>query len=359
MDEDKKPLQPSQQQINSADSQPRVSVMPTLNIQTEEPTTQETPKRLYFLAVLGPLLPLPIGLIFLIYLVIKKYWELFFITLASYQVLGVGIFFLMMASISGQTGSEFVALMLYATLVPTIALISLINLVSLPIYLFRYQPRGKRLALGIFSLLVSLLIFSYGAFSLYQTRVALPQQFDELSNRDKSANSLSLPESIAKIQNCEVESLIILKNGGSYPALLNIKSQETNAYVSKADLSSVQQTIKDSGQKCSDMRVVYENDSGDLSVVSAISIDQATSLLTTCKIEQVRMPMDKKYLSKAELRALNETGIYMAEGFDGTPIAIGFNESARSKITPIARQAKSQCKGMSFMLSPGNWAQGI
>lgn len=286
-------------------------------------------------------------------------WRTLFIVLGVLQALGVVSFFLMIATITGQPGSEFIALALGVTFVPAVSLIGLVNLVGLPVYMVKQKPRGKGLTFCVLSLLLSLIVFSFGAYTSYRLRVVVSRHIHELSTRDEKANSLSQSDVVTKIQNCEVESLIIRYKSSDYPGILRIKGQATSKFVSKADLASAKQAVSANNRKCDGMRLLYENDDDGGDVVSAVSFDEAKNLLTTCKIKQVRMPMDKKYLTKTELNALDKTGIYEMEDFASTPFAVGFNESTRSKITPVARQAASQCKGMSFMLSPGHWSQSI
>lgn len=128
---------------------------------------------------------LPAALALLVYMMIKKQWDRFFIALCVLQVLGVALFFGMMFSLGGQTGGEFVALLLFVTLVPAVALVALINLIGLPIYMIKHKTRGKGFAFGVVSLVISLALFSFGAWNLYQARVVAPKRIDELSERSR------------------------------------------------------------------------------------------------------------------------------------------------------------------------------
>ncbi len=106
-------------------------------------------------------------------------WRYFFIVLGILQVVGVGWFFLVMASIIGKPGGEFVAMYLFVTLVPAVGLIALINLGGLPIYMRRHKPHGKGLVFSILSLLVSVVLALFGAYQVYQFRVAVPKQIEQ------------------------------------------------------------------------------------------------------------------------------------------------------------------------------------
>jgi len=99
-------------------------------------------------------------------------WRYFLIVLGILQALGIALFLSIMAGIGGQTGSEFIALLLFVTLVPVLGILALINLIGLPRYMAKQKPKGKALIFSIISLLISLLLFAYGAYTVYQLQVA-------------------------------------------------------------------------------------------------------------------------------------------------------------------------------------------
>lgn len=112
------------------------------------------------------------------------------ITLGVLQLIGAGIFLLVIGGLiaqakAGASGTEFVALILGATVVPGVGLIALINLIVLPIYISKCKLHGKGLALVILSLVVSLFLAAYGAYSFYQIKVALPREAKKLSEQSK------------------------------------------------------------------------------------------------------------------------------------------------------------------------------
>ncbi len=117
-------------------------------------------------------------------------WRYFFIVLGILQAIGVGIFFMVMTwaiqqAKAGVSGTEFIGLIVYATLVPGVGLIAFINLVGLPIYMSKHKPHGKGLVLSILSLLVSVILALYGAYSVYQFRVALPKHINKLTQQSQ------------------------------------------------------------------------------------------------------------------------------------------------------------------------------
>lgn len=117
-------------------------------------------------------------------------WWYFFIVLGILQALGVGAFFLIMMwafqqAKAGVSGTEFIGLLVFVTLVPAVGLIALINLIGLPIYMRKHKPRGKGLVFSILSLAVSIILALYGAYSVYQFRVAVPKRVDKLSEESQ------------------------------------------------------------------------------------------------------------------------------------------------------------------------------
>ncbi len=111
-------------------------------------------------------------------------WRYFFILLGILQILGVVLFFMVMTwaaqkAKEGLSGTEFVALFLYATLVPATGLIALVNLIGLPIYIAKHKPHLIGLISSIISLLISAVLALYGGYTIYQMQVAFPKQEKE------------------------------------------------------------------------------------------------------------------------------------------------------------------------------------
>ena len=106
-------------------------------------------------------------------------WERFFSILGATLLLGIAIYILIMLRVAGKTGSEFVALGLFITLVPALGAISLVNIVGLPIYLRRYRPVGKKLVLSVLLLILSIPIALYGLFIVYELAIVMPKESKE------------------------------------------------------------------------------------------------------------------------------------------------------------------------------------
>jgi hypothetical protein len=151
-------------------------------------------------------------------------WRYFFIVLGILQAIGVCIFFLVMTwaiqqAKAGVSGTEFIGLIVYVTLVPAVGLIAFINLVGLPMYMRRHKPHGKGLVLSILSLSVSIILALYGAYSVYQFRVAAPKHIEQLSqqseqkiqakqqqfNADNAKPEITKDDAIALLNACQLK----------------------------------------------------------------------------------------------------------------------------------------------------------
>jgi hypothetical protein len=169
-------------------------------------------------------------------------WRYFFIVLGIIQAIGVAIFFFVMTwaiqqAKAGVSGTEFIGLIVYVTLVPAVGLVAFINLVGLPIYMAKHKPHGKGLVFGILSLLVSVILALYGAYSVYQFRVAAPKQIKQLSQQsqqkiqatqqqfatDNAKPEITKVEAIQLLQSCQLKGFYYTKQtdkeGGNWGEL--------------------------------------------------------------------------------------------------------------------------------------------
>lgn len=112
-------------------------------------------------------------------------WRYFLIALGLAQIFGVAIFIFIMTWLSikanaGVSGTEFIAMIIFAKLAPTTFIIALINIVGLTLYMIIYKPKAKSLIFSIFSLIISTVLVAYGLYAAYQTRVVAPKRRSEL-----------------------------------------------------------------------------------------------------------------------------------------------------------------------------------
>lgn len=115
-------------------------------------------------------------------------WLYFFLALTILQVIGVVLFFLIMTWAIGQakagvSGTEYIGLILLTTLVPAIGIMALVNLVGLPVLMIKRKLRGMKLVFSILSLVVSVVLASYGVYIMYQMQVVIPNKEKEFSEQ--------------------------------------------------------------------------------------------------------------------------------------------------------------------------------
>jgi hypothetical protein len=147
-------------------------------------------------------------------------WRYFFIFLGAVQLLGVALFLLIITQAiqdanAGVSGTEFIALILYVTLVPVIGIVAFINLIGLPIYLVKNRPSSKGLIYSVLSIIFSLILTLYGAYNFYELRIALPAQekkHSEIYKKESEARDKQFAEDNAKPEITKEEAISLLKN---------------------------------------------------------------------------------------------------------------------------------------------------
>lgn len=151
-------------------------------------------------------------------------WHYLFIVLGILQISGIALFFLIIAwaiqqANAGVSGTEFIGIVVVATLLPFVGLIAFINLIGLPIYMLKHKPRGKGLVFSILSLLISIILAFYGADAVYQTRVVAPRHIEQLSRQldqeaqeqqrqfaaDNANPEITKDEAIQLLQTCQLK----------------------------------------------------------------------------------------------------------------------------------------------------------
>jgi hypothetical protein len=143
-------------------------------------------------------------------------WRYFFIVLGVLQAAGIALFLLIMLWASqqakaGVSGTEFIALILFVTVVPAVAIISLVNFIGLPIYLKKRKPHGKGLILSIVSLVISALLVLYGGYSIYGLTI-YPKKLAEESRQKFEEQDRQFAASNAKPEITKDAAIQLLKS---------------------------------------------------------------------------------------------------------------------------------------------------
>jgi len=204
MEENKNEENVSPQSVQPAvqPEQPLVQPVAMVNGQAYDPTAPVTG---------GPLEQMPVRK--------PSKWRYFFIALGIMQILGVILFFLIMSwavrqANAGVSGTEFVGLALFFTLVPAVGLIALVNIIGLPIYVIKQKPKGKWFVLCILSVAISLMPAFYGAYSFYLIKVAVPEQSQEVDTKIRKESEASRQAFASDNSNPEItkeETIELLK----------------------------------------------------------------------------------------------------------------------------------------------------
>ncbi len=178
-------------------------------------------------------------------------WRYFFIVLGILQITGIAVFLLIMIDLSrsasaGASGTEFIAMALFATLAPAVGLVALINFIGLPIYLIKHKPRVAGLVFYIVSLIISTLLVLYGAFIVFQITVIAPtheKAFEERYRKtyeekqrqkatDYARPEITKEEAINFMQSCKADYFI------GYTDISLIKNENTKSWLELAEQSS-------------------------------------------------------------------------------------------------------------------------
>lgn len=184
----------------------------------------------------------------------SKIYRNTFVVLCILQSAGLIVFilsmlFLAQLSRSGASGTEFFALGLFITLVPAVVAVAFVNMLGLPFYLVKYKPRGKELISGILSLLISVIIVTFGAYNFYQIKYAIPnkinnqyeqsinkvQENEQESAEKYNATTKSKDDALSLLQNCRVDYFIGQTEGED--GISSATDKNTKSWLEKAEKS--------------------------------------------------------------------------------------------------------------------------
>ena len=308
-------------------------------------------------------------------------WRNIFIALGVLQVLGVVSFLLIIFSVVGKTGSEFIALGLGYTLLPALGLISLVNLIGLPIYFLKHKPHGKKLALVAISFVVSLILGLYGAYNAYQVFFVVPQMSkdfiakmeqerqlrDQQFAADNAKPEITKEEAIELLKSCQLKGFYYTnqtdkQNGGwgelSSTGIVLTKIDGKPYRISIADrlVPELVPAARAAQKTCTDPQFSHEGTYeeykdgkwyfkgqvvNDLGVAPGRSTDELITVLQNCKIDYFVGYSDLSLVKDANTRSWLEraeksnTGIEISEGSATSYVFV-------SKAQTIALQDKAR-----------------
>jgi len=200
-------------------------------------------------------------------------WRYFFIFLGVLQVLGVALFFVIITwairqAKAGASGTEFIALALFVTVVPAVAAISVINLIGLPIYMLKHKSHGKGLAFSIVSLIISAILALYGAYSVYKLRVAMPKnnrRYAEQTRQKIEQDEQAFEASKAKLETTKEEAISFMQSCKAdyfvgYTDINLVKESNVKSWLTKAEKTSTGIEISEGSSKyCKTQQESFEH----------------------------------------------------------------------------------------------------
>jgi len=321
-------------------------------------------------------------------------WRYFFIVLGVLQALGVAIFLLIMfwaiqQAKAGVSGTEFIGLFLFITLVPAVGIIAFINLIGLPIYMIKHKPHGKGLVFSIVSLIISALLALYGAYSVYQLRVATPNRINELNEQFEqksqeedrqfiAANAkpeITKEEAIELLKTCKLKGFYYTKQTESenlhnmqFPSpetsstgvvLVKIDSEPYRISIADRLIPELVPIAREAQKTCANPQFWHDGGyeqykdgkwyfKGEVvnATQSGKTKDEAINFMQNCKADYfvgytdmnlVKDASTKSWLDKAEK---STTGIEISEGSTSYVFA---SKSMTTELQNTARQFRQSC----------------
>lgn len=146
-------------------------------------------------------------------------WRYFFFILGIFQTVGIVLFISILLWLDklvkmGYSGTEYIGIILSVTIVPALTIISLINLIGLPIYMRKNKLYGKNLIVSIVLLIISSLLILWLAYSSYKA-MKLTKELNQKTEQMKQENKQKQQEFEAVNANPEItkkEAIQLLKS---------------------------------------------------------------------------------------------------------------------------------------------------
>ena len=333
----------------------------------------------------------------------------FFIVLGILQAIGVATFFLIMTwatlqAKAGVSGTEFIGLLVYVSLVPAVGLIAFINLIGLPVYMRSHKLYGKGKALGIISLSISIILALCGAYSVYQFEVVLPKKMKQLSQQtqqksqaekqqfaaDNAKPEITKDEAIQLLKTCKLKGFYYTnQNDKSDPAnggwgeisstgvvLTKIDRQPYRISIADKLIPELVPIAREAQKTCvkpqfwhdgnyeqyKDGKWYFKGQVVNTIQSSGSTKDEAISFMQSCKadyfvgytdINLVKGANTKSWLNKAEQ---SSTGIEISEGSQKSYVFV--SKSMTTALQDTARQYRQSCYNKrKLYITIDNWIE--
>lgn len=267
-----------------------------------------------------------------------------FLTLANIILIVFPVLYLLWIAYSythgshkGESGSEFIAMLLYPLM--TLGLIvALLNITTIPVFLLRHKPRLRTIILDSIVIVLSvgfLTVFGYEELQIINQGLS-EQEFHR---------GLSSGEAISLINTCQVDELdrntsgVILitpKKTATNKVIIGIHGYRT---IEKTDFGVLKTAVMAAALGCDGIGI--RDDITGNNIARSIPVGRGIDLLNSCKLERFYYE-DPNYasISKAELER-SPTGIVLEAS--SYPSGIDVAGRLQSQMLPIARHAHDTC----------------
>lgn len=333
-------------------------------------------------------------------------WRYFYYVLGVLQLLGIGLFlaamlYAMQQAKAGVSGTEFIAMFLFFTVVPATCIVALINLIGLPLYLRRHRHQGRKKIFWGLSLFISFALVGYAIFSvanfymISRREAAKSLQASTQSNQqfaqDNAKPEITKEEAINLLTTCQLKGFYYTnqttRDGGNWGnlsktgvVLTRIKGQPYRISIADSLIAELVPIARQAQKTCNGGAQFWHDGNYEQSkdgqwffngtVVNDLSKDvrtkdEAITLLSACKVDyfvgQTGDPTvttsstTKSWLNLAEK---STTGIAVSENAPRTYILA--SKAMTTQLQDTVRQYGKSCyKTRVLSIAIDNWLENI
>lgn len=198
---------------------------------------------------------------------------------------------------NGQSGTEFIALLL----LPVLLLFPFLFVIDL-VFAIAYLFKSRSSTLGVvFAIITAISCSLASGWLLYQLS-------GKSTQNHYNALTLTRSEAIEKINNCKVDG--ISEGYGSIPPYLDLRyysNDKSKKYIKRSDLQAINNAARNAPFKCG--FVSTSRHDNDLKY-KALTKDELTTLIETCRVAKIVVYYtDDVNIESAYYKGLQQTGI--------------------------------------------------
>ncbi len=294
----------------------------------------------------------------------------------------------------------FLMLVVYAYVMPVIAIIALANIVVLILYLVKGRPQGRNLIFTIISVVVSFGLLAVSSYYIYQIRVVAPREFAEARQKSaleneardqqyRAANAnpeITKEEAISLLQTCKLKGFYYTQETkeehGTSPV-----SSKTGIVLTKVDnepyrisiadrlISELVPIAREAQKTCENPQFWHDGsyeqykdgkwyfkDEVVNSTQTGKTRDEVLSFMKSCKTDYFVGYADLSLVKDANTQAWLEkaekstTGLEISE--DGTRTYVFASKLMTTELQDTARDFRTSCYNTKKLyISVDNWIE--